>query len=101
MKRPPRDALAMSLLLFVVILSVWIGIAGPLANDFWAAPYQWFKDFQPLIGIAVAGLGLYMAWRNVSRQISQGRKRMLIDVMSREEDRMEADLPGLDAANNF
>jgi hypothetical protein len=35
---------------------------GPLVNDLAKDPYQWFKDFSPLIGATLAGIGLYVAW---------------------------------------
>jgi hypothetical protein len=68
MKHYPRDAFAVSFLLASVLLVTRLGMSGPLIADASKQPYQWFKDFQPLIGAALAGIGLYIAWRNVSRR---------------------------------
>jgi hypothetical protein len=69
-----RDTFGIGLLLCVVAVVSWLGIMGPLVNDFTKNPYQWFKEFQPLIGATLAGIGLYIAWLNVSRQVAQSRE---------------------------
>jgi hypothetical protein len=91
-----RDTLGIGLLLCSVTVVSWIGIMGPLVNDLAKNPYQWFKDFQPLIGAMLAGIGLYVAWQNVSRQVAQSREAMLITLIGREEERIEENLPGLE-----
>jgi hypothetical protein len=84
MKHYSRDAFVISFLLVSVLLATWLGISGPLIADASKQPYQWFKDFQPLIGAAFAGIGLYIAWRNVSRQLDQQRvSTRLIPTASR------------------
>jgi hypothetical protein len=85
----------------MLVVVSWIGIMGPLVNDFAKNPYQWFKDFQPLIGATFAGIGLYVAWLNVSRQVAQSREAMLITLIGREEERIEENLPGLELTANF
>jgi hypothetical protein len=96
-----KDTLGIGLLLCAAAVVSWIGIAGPLVNDFAKNPYQWFKDFQPLIGATLAGIGLYVAWLNVSRQVAQSREAMLITLIGREEERIEENLPGLELTANF
>jgi hypothetical protein len=96
-----RDTLGIGLLLCAVAVVSWIGIMGPLVNDFAKNPYQWFKDFQPLIGATLAGIGLYVAWLNVSRQVAQSREAMLITLIGREEERIEENLPGFELTANF
>ena len=76
-----------------VVLGVAIegGFAPPVSNE------PWLKTYQGLIGglIGAGGtlIGLYVATRNVRRQ-------MQFNLYGREEDRMERTLPGLrDAAS--
>jgi hypothetical protein len=101
MKHYSRDAFAISFLVASVLLATWLGISGPLIADASKQPYQWFKDFQPLVGAAFAGIGLYIAWRNVSRQLDQQRVSTRLTLLSREEDRIESELPGLREASLF
>jgi hypothetical protein len=96
-----RDTLGIGLLLCAAAVVSWLGIMGPLVNDFAKNPYQWFKDFQPLIGATLAGIGLYVAWLNVSRQVAQSREAMVINLIGREEERIEENLPGLELTANF
>jgi hypothetical protein len=96
-----KDTLGIGLLLCTAAIVSWIGIAGPLVNDLAKNPYQWFKDFQPLIGATLAGIGLYVAWLNVSRQVAQSREAMLITLIGREEERIEENLPGLERTALF
>jgi hypothetical protein len=96
-----KDTLGIGLIFCTVAIVSWIGIMGPLVNDFAKNPYQWFKDFQPLIGATLAGIGLYIAWLNVSRQVAQSREAMLITLIGREEERIEENLPGLELTANF
>jgi hypothetical protein len=96
-----KDTFGIGLLLCAAAVVSWIGIMGPLVNDLAKNPYQWFKDFQPLIGATLAGIGLYVAWLNVSRQVAQSREAMLITLIGREEERIEENLPGLELTANF
>jgi hypothetical protein len=73
---------------------------GPPVNDAAKNPYQWFKDFQPPVAAILAAVGLYVAWRNVSRQVGQAGETMLINLMAREE-WIEKDLPVLELTANF
>jgi hypothetical protein len=69
------------------ILTVWLGIIGPV-------DVSHLKDWQTLISAVVAAVGIYFAVRNVSRQIR-------INILLREEDRIDKQLPGLRNAVNF
>jgi hypothetical protein len=96
-----RDTFGIGLLLCAAAVVSWLGIMGPLVGDFAKNPYQWFKDFQPLIGAMLAGIGVYIAWLNVSRQVAQSREAMLITLIGREEERIEENLPDLELTANF
>ncbi len=50
---------------------------------------------------AIAAIAVVYAWRGISSQITQDREAVTIDLMTREEDRIEAALPGLEEALNF
>jgi prefoldin subunit 5 len=76
-------------LMLVVVLCVWLGIAGPLVTDIQAdGIYKTLKDWQGLIGAVVAVMAAVIAWLNVKQQLR-------INLVSREEDRIERLLPGL------
>jgi hypothetical protein len=62
---------AMACLMLAVILTVWLGILGPV-------DLSSVKEWQTLISAAVAAVGIYFAVRNVSRQIR-------INILLREE----------------
>jgi hypothetical protein len=96
-----KDTLGIGLLFGAAAVVSWVGIAGPLVSDFAKNPYQWFKDFQTIIGATLAGVSLYVAWLNVSRQVAQSREAMLITLIGREEERIEENLPGLERTALF
>jgi hypothetical protein len=97
--RRQHDLLAISLLMLTAVLSVWLGLAGPIANNR-AGPglLASIKEWQTFVGMVVGGgitvTGIFVAAANVSRQ-------MRMNLMSREEDRMEQALPGLYQAKDF
>jgi hypothetical protein len=78
-------------LMLCAMIAAWLGIAGPVDLDK-------IKGWQTLIGAAVTAIGIsvtaYIAVRNVTRQIRVG-------ILSREEDRIERELPGLYDARNL
>ncbi len=53
------------------------------------------KDWQTMIATAIAIIGAIIAYHNVTRQLRQQRRALAVDLMSREEERMERALPGL------
>jgi hypothetical protein len=61
-------------------------LAPPIADEPWLKTYQGLAG--ALVGLSAAGLGLAVATRNVLRQLR-------VNLMSREEDRMERDLSSL------
>ena len=52
------------------------------------------KDYQAAIGAAVAVCAAFIAWHNVSRQLA-------MNLLTREEDRIEEALPGLRQTSEF
>lgn len=81
----------MAALMLSVMIAVWLGVFGPLNL---AAIEKW----QTLVaaGVAAAGIAVaaLMAVRNVSRQIR-------VNILLREEDRIEKQLPGLREAASY
>ena len=77
--------------MLAAILTVWLGVWGPI-------DLTKIKEWQPLTSAAVAAVGItitaIIAVRNVTRQIR-------ISILSREEDRIEKEAPGLRDARNF
>jgi hypothetical protein len=53
------------------------------------------KEWQTLIAASVAVIAAWIAWTNVKKQLAMQREALRINLMSREEDRMEEQLPGL------
>ncbi|MCP2209454.1 hypothetical protein [Bradyrhizobium diazoefficiens] len=77
------DLLAMSLLMFTAVLTVsLIALPGGI------------KEWQPIIGASITGLGVIVAAWNVTRQ-------MRLAARGREQDRIEKELPGLRSAHNL
>jgi hypothetical protein len=74
-------------LMFSAVTATWLGIFGPL-------DLTGLKNWQTLISAIVAAAGIAAAAYNVSRQIR-------INILVREEDRIEKQLPGLRNAVNF
>ena len=81
----------MAALMLSVLIAVWLGLFGPLNL---AAIEKW----QTLVSASVAAMGIavaaLIAVRNVSRQIR-------INILLREEDRIEKHLPGLRDASLY
>lgn len=95
MTKHPNDPWFPIVAMLVVVLTMWLGIAGPVLDDVTARGiYGFAKDWQALIvgSIAIGAAGI--AWHNVTRQLRMAAK-------IREEDRMEAALPGLREAADF
>jgi hypothetical protein len=76
-----------SALMLCVVLTAWLGIWGPIDLE---KVWRW----QTLIGAAFTGLGILAASWNVTRQMG-------LTARSREEDRLEKEIPGLNAAFVF
>jgi hypothetical protein len=95
MNKPDADILPISLLLFTVVFAAWIGVAGPLVSEVAWVPFgEFVSRYQTLIGAIIAVTGIWAASRNVTRQLRQ-------EVLAREEDRIERDLPGIRSANSL
>lgn len=78
-------------LMLIAILVAWLGISGPIDATK-------VEHWQTLIAAAVTAIGIivaaYISVRNVTKQIR-------ISILSREEDRIERELPGLREARYF
>jgi hypothetical protein len=95
MTRHPNDPWFPVAALLVVLLVTWIGVAGPILDDATAKGlYGFVKDWQILITATIAISTAAIAWHNVTRQLRMAAK-------IREEDRMEAALPGLREADDL
>jgi len=78
-------------LALTAMIAAWLGVFGPI-------DFTKIEKWQTLIAACVAAVGIgvtaYVAVRNVTKQIRVG-------ILSREEDRIERELPGLRDARNF
>jgi hypothetical protein len=79
----------------MLVLALWVGVAGPILDDLNARGiYGFVKDWQTLFTAGIAAVAIRITWHNVTRQL-----RMQAKI--REEDRMEAALPGLREAQDL
>jgi hypothetical protein len=94
MTRNPNDPWFPVTVLLVVLLVLWLGAWGPVVGDVAAKGlYGFVKDWQTLIAAGIA-VGAAAIWHNVTRQLR-------LQAKIREEDRMEAALPGLREAQDL
>jgi hypothetical protein len=85
----------------VLVLTMvgWLGVAGPVWRAYWtASPDQWL-GFAGAIGAALitvfgTGLAAVAAWIAIKRQVR-------INILTREEERIERAMPGLSDTNLF
>jgi hypothetical protein len=79
--------------------TAWLGLWGPVLSaaeaDGW---YGLAKQWQTLTGALVAIFAAWIAWVNVGRTLKLQRSVLAVTLMSREEDRLEKELPGLKEA---
>jgi hypothetical protein len=76
MNEKPKDFLSISLLMFTAILTVWIGLAGPLFGDrswlhIWHLVERWQTVFAALLALAAA----WWAVRPVQKQLAEQRRQ--------------------------
>jgi hypothetical protein len=81
-------------IVLILMIVTWLGLWGPVSIDS-------IKEWQTLIGFGGTLAVGAIAWVNVSRQIQQQRTGTRLTLLSREEDRIEAELPGLKDAALF
>lgn len=63
------------LILFILTMIVWLGVAGPIWNAAWtASPDQWLGFAGSVLGALVTLLAAIVAWFAVSRQIRSSAK---------------------------
>ncbi len=76
MNERPEGFLSISLLLFTAVVSVWLGVAGPLVGDrSWVHIWHLMERWQTF---AAALLALFAAWwavRPVQRQLAEQRRQ--------------------------
>jgi hypothetical protein len=65
-----RDPWFPIILILIVLLAVWLGIAGPLPEGFPA----WLQKWQTLAAALVASIAAYIAFRNTSRTLNHAEK---------------------------
>lgn len=75
-------------LMLIVLLSIWLGIDGPLRPGFWAALQNW----QTLLGALVAVAAAAVAYVNATRSITHG-ERLEARRRSRKHAAIRAVLP--------
>ena len=75
----------------IALICVWLGVAGPIDIS---KLQNWQTLLGSVIGGAIAATGILIAVRNVGRQIRVG-------ILTREEDRIDRELPGLRDARRF
>ena len=86
-------ASAVGIVLILTIVA-WLNLWGPIHVSA-------IKEWQTLIGFGGTLAVGAVAWVNVSRQISQQQVGMRLSLLTREEDRIEVELPGLKDAALF
>lgn len=79
--------LPISILMFTAVLAAGLALDGPIN-------LSGLRDWQALIGGGIAGVGIFAASRNVTRQ-------MRLTAQAREIDRLERELPGMRDARYF
>lgn len=78
-----------AIILLAVVLGIFLSISVPLFIGSAAIrPSDWIGFAGSVLTSGVAAIAAYLAWRNISRQ-------MRANFLSREEDRIEEELPGL------
>jgi hypothetical protein len=78
----------MALFMTSVLFATWLGLLGPINISA-------IKEWQTLIGFAGTLTVGAIAWANVSRQLQQQKIGTRLLLLTREEDRIEKELPGL------
>jgi hypothetical protein len=92
MKAQLPSAATMALFMTSVLFATWLGLLGPISISA-------IKEWQTLIGFAGTLTVGAIAWVNVSRQLQQQKIGTRLSLLSREEDRIEKELPGLSLFN--
>jgi hypothetical protein len=70
MGRKMRDPWLPIILTLIVILSVWLGILGPLPGEV----ENWFYKWQTLCAATVASIAAYIAYRNTTHSLNHAEK---------------------------
>jgi membrane protein implicated in regulation of membrane protease activity len=76
MNETPKGFLSISLLLFTAVLSVWLGVAGPLFGDrSWIHIWHLMERWQTFIAALLALSAAWWAARPVQRQLAEQRRQ--------------------------
>jgi hypothetical protein len=75
-------------ILLILTMVIWLDLSGPIS-------VEGIKGWQTLIGFGGTLIVGMIAWVNVSRQLAQQRVGTRLALLSREEDRIESEVPGL------
>lgn len=76
MNEKPKEFLSISLLLFAAVLSVWLGVAGPLFGDrSWIQIWHLMEKWQTLVAALIALSAAWWAVRPVQKQLAEQRRQ--------------------------
>jgi membrane protein implicated in regulation of membrane protease activity len=76
MNEKPKSFLSITLLLFTAVLSVWLGIAGPLFGDrSWIHIWHLMERWQTFVAALLALSAAWWAARPVQRQLAEQRRQ--------------------------
>ena len=76
MNEKPKGLLSISLLLFTAVLSVWLGVAGPLFGDrSWIQIWHLMERWQTFVAALLALFAAWWAVRPVQRQLAEQRRQ--------------------------
>jgi hypothetical protein len=92
----------MGLIVLAVALAVLLTTGAPVANSETGVKLSdWLGFAGNILGALVTLVAAYIAWRAVQRQIGAERNATLLDVTTREEDRLEAELHAISALEDL
>ena len=76
MNEKPKEFLSISLLLFTAVLSVWLGVAGPLFGDrSWMHIWHLMERWQTFAAALIALSAAWLAARPVQKQLAEQRRQ--------------------------
>jgi hypothetical protein len=76
MNEKPKEFLSISLLLFTVVFTAWLGVAGPLFGDrSWIQIWHVMEKWQTLVAALIALSAAWWAVRPVQKQLAEQRRQ--------------------------
>lgn len=92
----------MGLISLAVVLTALLSIGIPISVSKDSVELKdWLGFAGNIIGAAATLAAAYVAWRAVQRQIAAQRNAMLLDITTREEDRLESELHAISVILEF